>query len=288
MRRLAQILIFAILLMLVWAPHLATAQSARPVGSEFIINTTTAGNQRQPDVAMRGNRQFIVVWSGPVPDQGLDIRGRGFNWDGTPRGSEFAVNSATANDQKNPQVAMDSMGEFTVVWVDRDTSGSGGDIEARAFGLADTPVAPDVLVRDTGPETSLLRARHPSVVASGNGRFVVAWREESPGQAMGRIVDVAGSSLESVFMVGSFGTGYYAEGAAGGSTDLASDSAGNFVVVYDDPYYCSCAGGGGNLGNAHRRSFDPAGQPTSSLESVVFPTAFPPPHKPSHATGRGR
>jgi len=55
---------------------------------EFIVNTTTAGDQGSPSIAVLPNGGFIVTW-GDWPSH--DIRGRSFASDGSPLSSDFQV-----------------------------------------------------------------------------------------------------------------------------------------------------------------------------------------------------
>ena len=59
-----------------------------PIGSEFQINTTTSGNQKESSVAMDAAGNFVVVWYGPGVSQ-EDIFGRRFDLNGQPLGDEF-------------------------------------------------------------------------------------------------------------------------------------------------------------------------------------------------------
>ena len=90
-----------------------------PLGNEFRINTTTAGDQDKPDVAMDAGGNFVVVWESPkeiVSCDAPDIYMQRYFANGTPNGGEVKVNSYTAGPQAKPKVAMDNSGNFVVVW----------------------------------------------------------------------------------------------------------------------------------------------------------------------------
>ncbi len=72
------------------------------LGNEFLVNTTTPGNQNEPAVAMDNQGRFAVVWQGPGPDQ-EDIFLRLFDPNGNARTPELAVNLMTAGRQLYPQ-----------------------------------------------------------------------------------------------------------------------------------------------------------------------------------------
>ena len=60
-----------------------------PTGSEFPVNSTTSGNQRNPSVAAAKNGNTVVVWESDGQDgSGPGIIGRRFNGSGAPMGAE--------------------------------------------------------------------------------------------------------------------------------------------------------------------------------------------------------
>ena len=158
MSRTPVMLFGVMVVLLLLASSRSTAQAVRKIGGEFIVNTVTTGVQRESSVALRDNHQFIVVWSGDIPGQGRDIRGRAFDWDGTPRGDEFPVNTITIDNQNEVAIETTAAGSFAVVWVDReDSQGPGihGDIRARLFTGDETPGTGELTIRDSGPGTGL-------------------------------------------------------------------------------------------------------------------------------------
>lgn len=82
------------------------------------------------DVAMGTDGKFVVVWDNNTLEQGgTDASGYGvfaqrYNADGTTAGSALQINSTETGDQRQPRVAIDSSGGFTVVW---NSAGQDGD-----------------------------------------------------------------------------------------------------------------------------------------------------------------
>jgi len=80
--------------------------SGAPLGSEFVVNSLTAGIQGYPDVARAPNGSFVIVWESqqsPDTDQsGGTILGRRFSASGTPMGPDFQLNSFTTSVQRRP------------------------------------------------------------------------------------------------------------------------------------------------------------------------------------------
>src|SRR5258707_1206122 len=66
-------------------------------GTEFLANTTTAGNQFQNITAGLTNGRFVVAWlddsATGIDQAGTAVRGQIFNADGSKAGAEFAINT---------------------------------------------------------------------------------------------------------------------------------------------------------------------------------------------------
>lgn len=106
-----------------------------PLGAEFQVNTTTAGDQIKPAITIDSNNGFIITWEniGPV-GYNPDIYARRYHADGSPDGNEFLVNAYTMGTQINPSVAMDSDGDFVVTW-ESSSEGDHEGIYAQRFAL---------------------------------------------------------------------------------------------------------------------------------------------------------
>lgn len=87
-----------------------------PIGGEKLVNTTTAGTQQLPSVAVGDQGQFSVAWSGSGPGDSSGIFIQRFGVDGAKLGSQTRVNTITNNMQSSPAVAMAPGGGFVVVW----------------------------------------------------------------------------------------------------------------------------------------------------------------------------
>ena len=96
------------------------------VGSEFVANTYTTGNQGDPSVGAGADGRFVIAWEsnmGPSPN-GLEVRSQRFDASGTPVGGEFIVNSYTTGSQFLYSVAVDAQGNFVTVWDETGRDGS--------------------------------------------------------------------------------------------------------------------------------------------------------------------
>ena len=152
------------------------------IGSEFIVNTQTAGDQSNPAITGLSNGGFVVTWhdtSGTLGDSdGMSIKAQVFHSDGAKVGSEFLVNTETAGDQFNPTVSSLSNGGFVVTW--SDSSGTLGDtdglsIKAQVFDAAGEKVGSEFLVNAdiSGDQYN------PVIAGLNNGGFAVSWFDAS-------------------------------------------------------------------------------------------------------------
>jgi hypothetical protein len=87
-------------------------------GSEFLVNTTTANDQKVPAIAMSASTgDFVIVWESKDQDgDKTGIYGQRYDVNGVAVGTEFLVNTETANEQKAPAVTMNASGNFVAVW----------------------------------------------------------------------------------------------------------------------------------------------------------------------------
>jgi len=62
-------------------------------GTEFLINTTTTGDQVAPSITALADGRFVVAWqdfsASPDDPSGYAGRAQVFNADGSPSGAEF-------------------------------------------------------------------------------------------------------------------------------------------------------------------------------------------------------
>jgi len=151
---------------------------------EIAVNPLPGGNQDSPAVAMDGSGNYVVAWTaygqnGDRPTDG-DIMVRRFSRLGKPVGTEVVVNAYLAGSQVQPDVAMDPLGNFVVVWSGRGPIGANGQTDHagvffRRFASNGTPL--DISDRVAATYTKGTQAM-PSVAMDGQGNFVVTWSGE--------------------------------------------------------------------------------------------------------------
>jgi hypothetical protein len=149
----------------------------------FLVNTTTAREQSAPAIATDAAGNVLIVWQSKGQDEAdsFGVYGQWYDSSGGKLGGEFRINSVTAADQKAPSVAIDGSGNAVIAWQSfgQDSSDWGvyyTRLDAVAGGVADTVPSGDVKVNDA----VLSVQQNPTVTASANGNFVIAWEAIDP------------------------------------------------------------------------------------------------------------
>ncbi len=66
----------------------------------FSVNTYTPGDQDSPSTAMDADGNFVVAWSSYGQDgDGYGVYAQRYDYNGSPVGSEFIVNTYSTGDQ---------------------------------------------------------------------------------------------------------------------------------------------------------------------------------------------
>ena len=230
-----------------------------PLGTEFHVNTNTLSVQSQPSVAIDGSGNFVVVWQSQYQESQYDyggIFGQRYDSTGAPAGPEFHVNSYTTGHQEAPSVACDATGNFVVVWQSQyqESQDDYGGIFGQRFDSTGAPVGSEFHVNSITSGTQ----DGPSVATGPAGSFVVVWRSDSgssydSSEIFGQRIDSTGVPAGLEFQVNSYTTG------AQSGPSIASDAAGNFVVVWHSSYQESHDDYGGIYGQRYDSTGAPAG-----------------------------
>ncbi|MEM7482836.1 MAG: hypothetical protein AAF481_16810 [Acidobacteriota bacterium] len=198
-----------------------------PAGSEVPVNATTEGDQNDAVVAGAADGGFLVAWeTQPVDDPTEELVARRFDAAGSPVSGEMAVNTTTAGDQEDLDLASDAAGRFVFVW---ESDGQDGDLDSVVARLGDTAGTPEgaeipVNTFSTGNQDN------PRLLVRPDGSFAVAWED-----------DVQDATAPAVFLRlfradGAPTTGELQINAGTGadfSPRLAFDPSGGVVVTWD-------------------------------------------------------
>jgi hypothetical protein len=173
-------------------------------GGEFRVNTFTTDTQSYPTVAMDASGDFVVAWISFVQDgSGYGVYAQRYDPAGAPQGGEFRVNATTANDQRDPSVAMDADGDFVVTWMGQGQDGSGWGVYAQRYSAAGVPQGGEFRVNTT----TALDQFYPSVGMDASGNLVVSWMSDQDGSSFGvyaQRYDAAGVAQGGEFRVNTF------------------------------------------------------------------------------------
>lgn len=109
--------------------------SGVPLGTEFQVNATSAGNQTASSVAMDGLNGFFVTWTSAGQDgSGSGIYGRRYGMDGLPKAGEVRVNTFTTGEQTDSAIAVNRVtGTAVAVWTSAAQDGSGLGVYGQRF-----------------------------------------------------------------------------------------------------------------------------------------------------------
>lgn len=99
---------------------------------QFLVNSTTDGDQVNPSVAVGANGNFSIVWASDDQDgDGYGIFGQRFRGNGKRQGREFQVNRQTDKNQTRPVVGATAAADFLVAWQSEIGDSDQQDIFAR-------------------------------------------------------------------------------------------------------------------------------------------------------------
>lgn len=257
---------------------------ASPLGDVEQVNTYTTEFQERPAVAVQDNGDFLVVWesdgSSGSDSSGRSIQGQRYDSLGQALGSEFQVNSVTSGSQALLTTDTLANGDVIAIWTspssdDGDTSGN--SIQGQRFDSQGLSLGTQFQVNayTTGGQTE------PSVEASPDGGFVVAWTstgsvgsDDQDTSIQAQRFDSAGQSQGSQFQVNAYTTGIQND------PDVSVAQDGTFLVVWE--------GRGPNTGGfpgIHGQLFDATGQPQGGAIEIAADNDFF--RNPAAAAGPG-
>jgi len=103
--------------------------------AEIPVNTTTLGDQDEPDIATLADGSFVIVYEAANVDGNLaGIVARRFAEDGTPLTGEIVVNTQTVGAQLDPSIVALANGGYAVTFTDTNgTDGNGSGVFVRVF-----------------------------------------------------------------------------------------------------------------------------------------------------------
>ena len=196
-------------------------------GVEFKVNAFTLGIQNYPAVAMDAAGDFVITWQS-VPQDGdaYGVYAQRYSAAGAVRGSEFRVNTYVTGVQNHPSAAMDSSGNFAIVWESLSQDGSAYGLYAQRYNAAGAAQGSEFPVN-----TYALGVQdHPSIAMDPSGDFAITWESSGQdGNGYGIYMQrykASGIAQGSELQVNTYTTGNQA------APSVAMDAAGNFVIAW--------------------------------------------------------
>ncbi len=231
---------------------------ASPVAAQFVrlgSEFTVSASPSVYGVAAAPDGDFVVVWDG---DDGSynGVFGRRYMSNGQAIGTEFQVNSYTSDDQEHADVAVAGDGSFVVAWTDALLDGDKNGVFAQRYSSSGQRAGTQFQVNTYTPGYQF----GMQVAAGPTGDFAVVWtslgsQDGASGGVFGQRFNSSGQTLGTEFLVNTFTQ------TTQGRTDIASDAAGNFVVVwYSGSFFTSDPGQDGSSYGIFGQRYASAGQ----------------------------
>jgi hypothetical protein len=195
-------------------------------GQTFNLNS---GILYSPDAAV-SDSGFFVVWHYTFSTNGFEIFLKRFNHNGDSIGPRITINDAGTNNQRDARIAMNNDGYSVVVWRDDRNSSSYPDVYGQLLNPSGAKTGGNFRINDNPTGSSV--QYHPSCAMDFEGNFIVVWtdyRDGSNTNIYGQRFDNSGNPLGGNFLITDA-----EENSTQYSPSCATDSAGNFVVVWQD------------------------------------------------------
>lgn len=153
----------------IWAQQYLS--DGTPIGENFKVNDDGGiESQMNPDIAVDGEGDFVVVWEDKRNDI-YEIYLQRYLSDGTPLGSNYKVEDSILCDfALAPSVCMEESGDFKVTW--RDNRNDFSDIFCKQFSNNGTALGNSFQVNT---ETGIDYRYSPSISVNTSGDFTIAW-----------------------------------------------------------------------------------------------------------------
>lgn len=175
------------------------AANGTKVGGEFLVNTTTAGNQQLPVISILSGGGFAIAWSGGGPGDALGVFAKVYDSNGVAVTGEIAVNTTTAFNQTYPTIAADNAGGFAVAW-----QGNGGSDRKNVMFRSFDGTGAATSAETVATVTTAGIQKTPSIAWTTSGNYVVAWSGNGAGDSDGvfaRRINVDGSAASGEILV---------------------------------------------------------------------------------------
>ncbi|MDD3329415.1 MAG: PKD domain-containing protein, partial [Zoogloea sp.] len=205
--------------------------SGAPVGEEIRANPGLAGNpwayQLEPAIVGLTNGNLVVTWRSEGQDgSNSGVYAQVFDGlSGNALGDAFQLNQYVTDYQYAPRIAAVGTG-FVATWISRGQDGSGDGIYARRYDAAGNALGDEFRVN----EASYSEQRSPDIAATGDGGFVITWRDHGGDDIYAQKFDASGARVDGQIQISSPAT-------SSDDAPVVAGLAGNAFVVAWHGYY---------------------------------------------------
>lgn len=168
------------------------------LGQEFLINTTTSGEQSYGDVSALLSGGFVVTWASLGQDgDSYGIFAQMYDQNAITVGSEFQVNTYITSHQFAPQVTGLTGGNFVVTWTSDGPDGDGFGVFGQIFDFWGAAIGGEFQINTETTDNQEVKdvtalsdggfiVTYWSQVADSSGYGIVAQRFDQNGTMIGR------------------------------------------------------------------------------------------------------
>ena len=175
-------------------------------------------------VALSNDGSYVVAWASASDSDGQGVYSQRYDADGNPLGAETHVNTTVTGSQNYASVAMDSEGNYVVVW-QGEGSGDTDGVFGQRYNASGIAQGGEFLVNTTTTGSQAWS----SIAMSANGEFVIVWHGEGLGDTSGVFAqryDANGIAQGSELLVNSTLASSQRFG------EVSMDNTGNFTVTW--------------------------------------------------------
>ena len=195
--------------------------------SNVIHISSRWGQLGSPDIAMSQFGDTVMVWE-DSGGKSYEIFGQSFDSNRNPFGSTKKLNHYRPNDQRNPRIAMDEIGNYIVVWQSYEQDGSESGIYGQRFSYEGIKTGSEFKINTyiIGNQVT------PAVAMSKTGEFVVTWvsdGQDGTGKSIfAQIFGADGKKAGEEFRVNTHNAGIQETPA------VVIDENGNIMIVWQN------------------------------------------------------
>ena len=212
----------------------ALSMTPTKLGEEFQVNTYTNSSQNEPVLTKLSNGGFVASWNSYGQDgSNYAVQAQMYDRWGNTVGSEFRVNSHTANDQSAPSITSLNDGGFVVIYHSNGSSADGDSygVYGQRYDASGSTVGSEFLVNTEKSGYQL----YPSVTSLSDGGFVATWHSQNQDGGgggsyafgvHGQRYDASGNAVGGEFQVNTYTPGDQM------FSSVTALSGGGFVVAY--------------------------------------------------------